>query len=469
MPTELQDERLKRLIAKRGESIKARTGLITKQEALVANAKEEGRQDLFEEEEREFQTLSEQISAEADVISGFDERIKQLTDQIERDNQISEGSAAVRRAQARVAVVNEGQTYAKGNGRSYVQDMVRVQMNMDDSGEARARLERHAIDVRGGAEYRDLTTADGSGAGYFVPPAWLISDYADVARAGRVTANLVHSEPLPAGTNSINIPLLTTGAAVAIQDGENTSVQETDIVDSSVSAAVRTIAGQEDVSIQALDQSPVSFDRIVFESLMSDYAVKLDKQVISGTNANSQVKGILAASSTIGVTYTDTSPTVGEFYAAVADAVQQLHTNRLMPPTVIVMHPRRWGWLLSARDDVGRPLVVPSGPGQNQIATANGVVTEGIVGNMLGLPVAVDANLPINLGTGTNEDRVLVLRANDLLLWESSVKSRVLPDVGSGTLTVRFQVYGYIAFTAEFRPKATAIISGTGLVTPTFV
>ena len=209
--------------------------------------------------------------------------------------------------------VGESATYVKGNGRSYVQDLIKLQMNMDDNGEARARLERHAIDVRTGPEYRDLTTTDGSGAGYFVPPAWLISDYADVARAGRVTANLVHSEPLPSGTNSISVPLLTTGAAVAIQDGENTGVQETDMVDSQVTAPVRTIAGQEDVSIQALDQSPVSFDRIVFESLMSDYAVKLDQQVIKGTNANSQVKGILSTSGAVPVTYTDTSPTGGGF------------------------------------------------------------------------------------------------------------------------------------------------------------
>jgi len=79
-----------------------------------------------------------------------------------------------------------------------------------------------------------------------------------------------------------------------------------------------------------------------------------------------------------------------------------------------------------------------------------------------------DPNIPTNLGSGTNEDVILVLRASDLLLWESSVRSRVLPEVGSGTLTVRLQVYGYIAFSAERYPKSTSLIGGSGLATPAF-
>jgi hypothetical protein len=124
--------------------------------------------------------------------------------------------------------------------------------------------------------------------------------------------------------------------------------------------------------------------------------------------------------------------------------------------------------MLAAVDTAGRPLVTPSGPGVNQIAAFGSVASQGQVGEIAGLPVYVDPNLPTNLGSGTNEDRVLVLRASDLLLWESGIRSRVLPDVGSGTLTVRLQVYGYIAFTAERYPKSTAVIAGTGIVAPTF-
>jgi hypothetical protein len=41
-------------------------------------------------------------------------------------------------------------------------------------------------------------------------------------------------------------------------------------------------------------------------------------------------------------------------------------------------------------------------------------------------------------------------------------------DVGSGTLTVRFRLHNYWAQINERRPKAISVISGTGLVAPTF-
>jgi hypothetical protein len=44
----------------------------------------------------------------------------------------------------------------------------------------------------------------------------------------------------------------------------------------------------------------------------------------------------------------------------------------------------------------------------------------------------------------------------------------VLPEVGSGTLTVRLQVFNYAAFTAARYLSGIAVISGTGLVTPVF-
>lgn len=49
------------------------------------------------------------------------------------------------------------------------------------------------------------------------------------------------------------------------------------------------------------------------------------------------------------------------------------------------------------------------------------------------------------------------------------MRARVLSEVLSGTLQVRLQVYGYIAFTAERFPQSVSIISGTGLKPPTFV
>lgn len=54
------------------------------------------------------------------------------------------------------------------------------------------------------------------------------------------------------------------------------------------------------------------------------------------------------------------------------------------------------------------------------------------------------------------------------VLYESSIRTRMLPETLSGNLTVRLQVYGYIAFTAARYPKSIVELGGTGLSTPTF-
>lgn len=462
----MSNERLTRLIGLQEESRKAREGLVAKRAAIMQVAEDEGREDLTETEDTEFRALTAQIADVDGAIEGRNERIEELADE---DKRAGNAAGALRRAQlleSRISVTNESRTYEKGNGRSYLMDLANAQINHDP--DAQSRLQRHAMEVATEPEYRDLTRTDGAG-GYFVPPAWLMADYIALARAGRPTANLVTNMPLPPGTDSINIPKISTGVTTAIQTADNQSVSETDLADTSVSAGVKTIAGQQDVAIQALEQSPVNFDQIIFADLMADYATKVDVQVISGANSSGEVKGLLSATGISAVTYTDASPTVGELYSKLSDAIQRVHTNRFLAPTVIVMHPTRWGWFLAALDSTNRPLVVPNPQGPlNSVGTFAGVVSEQVVGSIQGLPVVTDPSIPTNLGAGTNEDRIVVMRASDLYLWESGIKTRVLPEINSGTLNVRLQVYGYLAFTAERQPKSISVISGTGLTTPTF-
>lgn len=461
------EELLKRLIAKRAKANQELETLQEQRKAITDLVESEAREDLDADEDAEFRARTEEIGKKQAEIAALDERITEMSAELERSGKLSESAAAVRRAQAKVTSVKEARAYDKGNGKSYFADLMKVQRGMDDTGAAGERLRRHAVDVANEPEYRDLTRTDGAG-GYFVPPAWLVSSYIELARAGRAYANVVTSQPLPGGTDSINIPKVSTGTSTAIQTADNQPVSETDLADTYVSAGVKTIAGQQDVAIQLLDQSPVNFDEIVFRDLIADYATKLDLQVISGSNGSGQVKGVRSASGITTITATSGSDNVSLLYSKIADGVQRVHTSRYLAPSVIVMHPRRWAFFLAAVDSNKRPLVVPSGPGQNAIATHAGVLSEQVVGQMHGLPVVTDPNMPTTLGTGTNEDVIHVLRAEDLLLFESGIRTRVLPDVGSGTLTVRLQVYGYIAFTAERFPQSVVEIGGTALAAPTF-
>jgi hypothetical protein len=84
--------------------------------------------------------------------------------------------------------------------------------------------------------------------------------------------------------------------------------------------------------------------------------------------------------------------------------------------------------------------------------------------------VYLSANIPTTLGASTNEDRVIAVRRGDLFIWEDpdGPYLGLFPDIGSGTLTVRLRVHSYWAQILNRRPKAIGVVSGTGLVVPTF-
>lgn len=390
----------------------------------------------------------------------LDERIADLTEAEQRE----EGAAGARRAWgAGVQLGREARTYRRDGEHSYFADVVMAQIRGDF--DARDRLGRHKIEVE--LETRAMSRVDGSG-GEFAPPIWLLDEYAALARAGRVMADRCRSIPLPPGTDSINIPRITTGSLTAVQTGDNASVSSQDLATATVTAPVNTIAGQVDLSMQLLDQSPVAFDQIVYGDLLADYAKRLDLQVLAGTGANGQHLGILGTGSIIAVTYTDASPTVVELYAKLADAISQLASGRFLPPESWVMHPRRWAWFLASLDSSNRPLVVPQGDGPtNAAAVSTGLSEEGPVGRLHGLPVFIDGNVPTTLGGGT-EDRIILVRGSDHLLFEGPLRTRALQEVLSGTLSVRIQMWAYSAFTAARYPASSAVISGTGMVAPVF-
>lgn len=465
--------------------------LAAKRRAIMEVATHEQRADLTPTEMRGVDAVQAQIDA-ADVeirsLQGYAERGLERRDlppgkgsgpgatadqlaadranELERSGYGNPTVAAIRGAHMQVQV-SEPRTYAKSNGASYFRDLIKVQRGMDDTGDASERLRRHAQDVQSDSERRDMDTIDGNG-GYFVPPAWLVNEYVPKARAGRAYADTVTKLALPPGTNSINIPKVSTGTATGIQTADNTAVVEQDMDDVSIEAKVRTIAGQTDVAIQLLDQSPVSFDEVIFRDLIADFNSRVDLQVLAGIGSSGQVLGV---HNTPGITTVEVAgQSVAAFYAAIADAIQRVTTSRFLPPEHIVMHPRRWAALTAAVDSDERPLVLPAAASTNGIATLDSVASQQVVGQLQGLPVVTDPNIGTTYGgvdpdPGT-EDVVYIQRSSDLMLFESGIRSRVLPEVGSGTLTVRLQVYGYIAFTAERYPES--VVEITGLTAPTF-
>jgi HK97 family phage major capsid protein len=340
---------------------------------------------------------------------------------------------------------------------------------------ARERLERHGKqnleEMRAkGVFLRDVGTGAWSG---LTVPQYLTDEFAPLARAGSPLLNLIaNKKPLPDEGMQLNIGRLTTGGAVAAQATENSAVQETDMDDTLLQINIRTYAGQQDVSRQALERSR-GVDSEVYGDLVADYFTKLDSACINADGTNGTHLGIRSTSGIVAVSYTDASPTVPELYPKVADAIRQINGGVFAKATAIVMHSRRWGWLTAALDTQSRPLVLPNANGPfNALAVGEAAGYGQVVGQLHGLPVITDDNIPTNLGAGTNEDVILVVSGWNLRFWfeAGDLMPRQLrfEETAGAPQTVRLAVWGYSAFSAGKYPLASATIGGTGNVTPTF-
>ena len=387
-------------------------------------------------------------------IKALDERIAKIESAQQRSAEIAESRAAAGIGHAKV--VSEPQTYAEHGQRSFVRDLVNAQLRNDQG--AWSALNRHMQEVA--VESRDISRTDGAG-GEFVPPLWLVDLYAGTLRAGRTTADLLTSLALPAGTDSINIPRITTGTDVGIQTADNAATTTQDMVTTSVSAPVRTISGYENVSIQLVEQSPLAggLDRMIFADLMQAYDTKLNVQVINGVGTAGELTGLLNTSGIGTVTYTAGTPTAAGFGTAFAQALSNVAKSRYSGAEAYVLHPSIWYGLVGLSDSNGRPIVVPNSNGPFNAVAVNGVpgAAQGPVGNILGVPAYLDPGIP----TVSSANPVLAAKFSDTILMESGMRTRVLPDVLSANLTVRFQLYAYCAMAARY-PAGIVKMVGTG-------
>ncbi len=114
-----------------------------------------------------------------------------------------------------------------------------------------------------------------------------------------------------------------------------------------------------------------------------------------------------------------------------------------------LMHPRRHFWAVTGLDAFGRPLGIDGaafGPMNSQEIEIDPAPFEGYAGRLpYGPQVYIDANVPITDNgagaSGGSNDIVIGAIWDDLWLFEGDLRTRVLTEVLSGTLELRFQVY----------------------------
>jgi len=433
--------------------IEKRDAALAKAEAIVAVAQSEARE-LSAEQDAE-------IAASLDEVRSLDEQIKTHSELEKRSAEAAELRKEKKFdvAVSSTVVKSEPRTYSASAPTSFLKDAYAAQFNNDF--QAQGRLARHMNEEK--VERRDVTSANFAG---LVVPQFLTDLAAPFARAGRPFLEVARKHQLPDSGLVISISKVTTGSATAVQT-EGAAVQETNMDDTKLDVSVVTVAGQQNVSRQAIERG-TNIDSLVMADLVSAYHTNLDSLFVT-TSATSLTNVITQV-----VTYTDASPTVPELYPKMADAIQRIQTNFFAGPNFILMHPRRLAFILASLDDQKRPLAVPvpNFNGQPAIASGNGAPVYGNSGyTIMGLPVITDANVITTNGAGANEDVIIFGNTQEAHLFEQGGGEPMMlrfEQPKASELDVTMIVYGYSAFTANRYPNAFSLIGGTGLVTPSF-
>ncbi len=303
---------------------------------------------------------------------------------------------------------------------SYVRDFILAETRGDQ--QARGRLNRHRNEMEVVAEAREkifhpdvevdfeqraVNWSSGQG-GYFAPPLWIVEQFAYQPTPERILSRLAPQFELPVGAQSVNIPAWSAGAEVGITN-LTAPVTSTATVDSAVSSAVVTIAGNYDVPMQMLEQSPqgAHLDWVAFTTMEARYGFQLEQQLLTGTGAtvpqgsgNNQLLGIFnntAVPSANNVSYTGTgeSGSVGAtaMFSSIGMLSAKIGQARFLPPEAYMMSTSRGAWLGSSEDSQNRPLMIADN------------TSEAGVWDLLGFPVYLNDAIPRTSGSTFSDRR----------------------------------------------------------------
>jgi len=365
--------------------------------------------------------------------------------------------------------VREPDLYSATSRHSWFWDLARSRADADAADRLRRHAEHEAPAVQQrdrqvldafrdvaealGAEVRLNPNSSAGTGGEFTVPLWLVSQFASASRAGRPLGDLCNPLPLPAGVHSISVPRMTTGTIAGVQSTDGEAIAEQDITTSTISSNVVTIGGAVDIAQQLEDQAPAGFDTYAFLDLKRAYNRALEIQLLSGTGGPGQLLGVTNVTGITSITGTGFT-SIQTLWPGFGMAAAGVGNNRLLPPSVWLLAPRRWFWIASSVDNSLRPVSSPgnSGPHTTDLVMEGGAMP---VGPILGLPVYLDGAIP----AGTSPDYAVCCRPDDMLLWETTDKVLVTPEATSGTLQTRIRLYRYVAFLPHRYP------TGIGLIT----
>jgi hypothetical protein len=458
---------------------KRRDRAIAEVKTILARAGAEGRDNLTEEEDSDVKAaFSRRDDAERSLL-GISNKLdnarkaKEAEDQIE--GRLAERNTGDRETQRgalpaydRVARIgSEERTYHRGNtgkGGKFLKDVIAAYAHRDLAAEDRlSRHMREEVVERSG----QITRAAGdAGTGQFtglVVPQYLTEMFAPKVAAMRPFADIMNKHDLPDDGMTVNISQITTGSSVDLQAAEFTTVAGVSMDDTLLTENVQTAAGFQDLSRQAIDRG-TGIEDVTMDDLFRRYASRIDFTII-----NQATTGLSA----VAQNNANATATFAALYPKFASAMSQAEAVFLgyAQPDVAVMHPRRWHFLNAQLVSTWPALAQPGISGnQNGVNLGEryGRGFRGFLPN--GLAVVTDANVPTNLGGGTNEDEIYVVASDEAHLWEDPGAPTFIraEQPRAKDMAVTLVLYGYFAYSLRRYANGMQKISGAGQVPPTF-
>lgn len=404
-------------------------------EAIQARATTENRE-LTDTEQTSVREQGAQLATLATTIT-------ELTEIEERHGQVAELAARVAAGDAQAPAadgtpagatrVGGAQTqdrdpghYRRDGSYSFFGDLFAARSLQDETATRRLVEHNRALDM----------ATEGPGV---IPPVWMTSEFAELARQQRRVAAAVRNIPLSSAA-PISMPKQTASAAVAEQTAENDPTSFTDAWDSGVDTVTpKATSGGQKVSRQMLDSGNPAVDALIYGDLIGEYNENVEAKVVAAMAASAGTAVATYATEAAWLTALDPAEAtyIGD---AILDAAVAVRTGRKLPADVLVPAVARYGSLLKIKDSTGRPMVPPDSGGAMNVIGTGTVQVDGRV-NGLGI-LATD-------GISGYPENLLVARAADTILFESPTL-RFRYEEPDGPETIRLGIWAYTAVYVKY-------------------
>lgn len=269
-------------------------------------------------------------------------------------------------------------------------------------------------------------------------------------------------------TTSIELDQITVGTTAGWVAELATKPESTNLTLATVSAGIFSAAGLATISNQLLADSNPAVDALVTRDL-GKRLIALEETAFLAGSGTGQPLGILNTpgvnTKTAHVASGSVVAASGGILDAVLDAIAQEQQD-FGNPTGILMHPRTWTAILKDKNSTGvytygSPAdAVNSSPQIGQDRT----VFQGPTRTLWGVPVYLSNRIPVNLGSGTNESRIIVADFSEaLILDRQGITVDESPHVYFTSNQTVFRAEERVGFTAARQPKAFCVIGGDAL------